>query len=95
MEFYHESTANTCEAYSEKCTSVDTSDQKDAIYERVPCCFWTSPTLIEVDSLCGMEGDSTINGVTDQHNFVILDNNNVAYTIQTCHQLCVDFDNNC
>jgi hypothetical protein len=95
MEFYHESTANTCEAYSNKCTFVDTTDQKDAIYERVPCCFWTSPTLIETDSLCGMETDSTINGAAGMYDYTILDNNNVNYNIQTCHQLCVDFDNNC
>jgi hypothetical protein len=63
MEFYFDDdTVKTCTYYSNKCTFVDTTNIKDSIYERVPCCYWTSPTLIEVDSLCGMETDITMNG---------------------------------
>jgi hypothetical protein len=89
MEFTFDSTANTCAYYSGKCTLADSSDTKDFVYERVPCCYWTSPTLITADSLCSNEAESTMNNKaaaawTTGYEFSILYNDNVNYDKHSC-----------
>jgi hypothetical protein len=98
MEFTFDSSANTCVYYSGKCTlEASGAASKDFVYERVPCCYWTSPTLIDADSLCANEADSTMNGVAagaynTGFEFSIIYNDNVNYDKESCQKLCVEFE---
>jgi hypothetical protein len=61
MEFYLDTSAGACSGYSGKCAN-EAGAATDFIYERVPCCYWTSPTLIETNGICANEDESTMNG---------------------------------
>jgi hypothetical protein len=95
MEFMLD--AGSCKGYSGKCTSsAGTSDQH--IYERVPCCYWTSPTEIQLDGVCANREETTMNGAANSGNsydFTILNNNNANYDLQSCHKLCAEYADNC
>jgi hypothetical protein len=101
MEFTFDSSANTCVYYSGKCNlEASGAASKDFVYERVPCCYWTSPTLIDANSICANEADSTMNNKaanawTTGYEFGIDYNDNVVYTKETCQLLCVEFAENC
>jgi hypothetical protein len=101
FEFYFDDdTSKTCTYYSGKCTETGTANVKDQIYQRVPCCYWTSPTLITADSICANEAEVTMNNKaaaawSTGYEFGIVYNDNVAYTKESCQKLCVDFEENC
>jgi hypothetical protein len=94
MEFHFDASAAACTSYSGKCAN-EAGAATDFIYERVPCCYWTSPTLIETNGICANEDESTMNGGAAAYDFTILENNNADYTLQSCHKLCADYDDNC
>jgi hypothetical protein len=95
MEFHLDTSAGACTAYSGKCAYAASGGTTDWIYERVPCCYWTSPTLIEADGICANEALSTMNGGASSHDLGIIENNNAVYDVQSCHKLCAEFDSNC
>jgi hypothetical protein len=65
MEFYFDDdTTKACTYYSGECTKT-VAAAKDSIWERVPCCYWTSPTLITADSLCSNSAEATMNNKAD------------------------------
>jgi hypothetical protein len=101
MEFYFDDdTVKACTYYSGECTKT-TAAAKDSIWERVPCCYWTFPTLITADSLCSNSAEATMNNKADAawntgYEFTKLQGNlDDDFTKESCQRLCVDFEENC
>jgi hypothetical protein len=82
MEFHF--TGSACTAYSHECTAA-TYTAGEYVYQKEPCCYWTSPVKIIDESDCGNETDPTMNDSGGPYSFT-----GGGYTEQTCQQLCVE-----
>jgi hypothetical protein len=74
-----------CTGYSGHCT-LNAATAQDKVYRKVPCCYWTTPTLVIADSLCANKAEATMNGANSAtYEFTSATHNlGVAYNKMSC-----------
>jgi hypothetical protein len=84
-EWYINDAGDACTAYSGFCDFA-AGATNDKIYHKIPCCYWTSPTLVIADSLCANKAEATMNGANSANYEYTsaADNLAVAWNKMTC-----------